>query len=147
VGLTGILFQPRGRDVSQAGNLSRVAEPLSPIVGSRSTENRLRHYERLAAQPEGFILLGDAVCALNPIYGQGMSAAALGAVKLDQTLREFGRPRCRQFQREWQPVEPPANLHHSERILRGEGEVGANGLGALDQQVDGGHLGQGVQGE
>jgi 2-polyprenyl-6-methoxyphenol hydroxylase-like FAD-dependent oxidoreductase len=67
----------------------RATEPLSPIVGSRSTENRLRHYERLAAQPEGFILIGDAVCALNPVYGQGMSAAALGAVKLDRVLREF----------------------------------------------------------
>lgn len=63
------------------------AEPLSPIVGSRSTENRWRHYERLARQPEGFILLGDAVCALNPVYGQGMSAAALGALKLAACLR------------------------------------------------------------
>jgi 2-polyprenyl-6-methoxyphenol hydroxylase-like FAD-dependent oxidoreductase len=93
----------------------KVAEPLSPIVGSRSTENRLRHYERLAAQPEGFILLGDAVCALNPIYGQGMSAAALGAVKLDQTLREFGRREsggeltgfARRFQRELARVNKP----------------------------------------
>jgi hypothetical protein len=64
----------------------------------------------------------------------------------EQRLRGQGlQPRCRQFQRERQPVEPPANLDHGERILRREREVGANRLGALDQQVDGGHLGQGVQ--
>ncbi len=66
----------------------KTVEPLSPITGSRSTENRLRHYEQLDARPDGFILLGDTVCALNPIYGQGMSAAALGAVKLDHVLQE-----------------------------------------------------------
>ncbi|HEU5369012.1 MAG TPA: FAD-dependent oxidoreductase, partial [Ktedonobacterales bacterium] len=64
------------------------AEPLSPIYGYRRTENRWRHYERLTRWPEGFIAVGDAVCAFNPVYGQGMSVAALGAELLEQMLRE-----------------------------------------------------------
>ena len=70
------------------------AEPLTPIAGQRATENRLRHYNRLEHLPEGVVALGDAVCAFNPVYGQGMTAAALGAEVLDRWLRgESSRPR------------------------------------------------------
>jgi 2-polyprenyl-6-methoxyphenol hydroxylase-like FAD-dependent oxidoreductase len=64
------------------------AEPLTPIAGQRATENRLRHYDRLGGFPDGVVALGDAVCAFNPVYGQGMTAAALGAEVLDRWLRE-----------------------------------------------------------
>lgn len=66
----------------------RRAEPLTPIYGYRRTENRLRHYERLEKMPESFLVLGDAVCAFNPVYGQGMTAGALAAKTLDGCLRE-----------------------------------------------------------
>jgi 2-polyprenyl-6-methoxyphenol hydroxylase-like FAD-dependent oxidoreductase len=64
------------------------AEPLTAIAGQRATENRLRHYERLERFPDGVVALGDAVCAFDPVYGQGMTAAALGAEVLDRWLRE-----------------------------------------------------------
>lgn len=63
------------------------AQPLSPISGFRQTENRLRHFERLAQWPEGFVVLGDAVCSLNPVYGQGMTTATVGALTLQRCLR------------------------------------------------------------
>ena len=69
------------------------AEPIGPIVGYRATENRLRHYDRVGRWPEGLIALGDAVCALNPVYGQGMTTAALGAEVLDRCLRRSRAPR------------------------------------------------------
>jgi 2-polyprenyl-6-methoxyphenol hydroxylase-like FAD-dependent oxidoreductase len=78
------------------------AEPLTPIAGQRATENRLRHYDRLGRLPDGVVTLGDAVCAFNPVYGQGMTAAALGAEVLDRWLREGaqrGPGRGRVFQR------------------------------------------------
>ncbi|MDQ3753761.1 MAG: 2-polyprenyl-6-methoxyphenol hydroxylase-like oxidoreductase, partial [Acidobacteriota bacterium] len=67
------------------------AEPLSPIYGFRATENRWRHYEELRCLPENFLTIGDAACAFNPVYGQGMSIAALGALALDETLRKHRR--------------------------------------------------------
>jgi 2-polyprenyl-6-methoxyphenol hydroxylase-like FAD-dependent oxidoreductase len=63
------------------------AEPVSQIRGHRGTANRLWHYERMRHWPERFVVLGDAVCAFNPIYGQGMSTAAVAAETLDACLR------------------------------------------------------------
>lgn len=67
------------------------AEPLSPIAGYRATENRWRHYERLSRRPEGLLVLGDAACAFNPVYGQGMTMAALGALLLGESLAAWRR--------------------------------------------------------
>ena len=64
------------------------ADPLTPVVGTRTTENRVRHYEELDRRPEGLVVTGDAACAFNPVYGQGMSAAAVGAEVLGQCLAE-----------------------------------------------------------
>jgi 2-polyprenyl-6-methoxyphenol hydroxylase-like FAD-dependent oxidoreductase len=63
------------------------AEPVSPMYTYQRTENRLRHFERLTRWPDNFIMLGDAACAFNPTYGQGMSVAALEAQALDRWLR------------------------------------------------------------
>lgn len=62
------------------------ARPLSPIYGYRRTENRRRHFEAMSLQPEGFAVLGDAICTLNPLYGQGMTLAVLEALMLDRCL-------------------------------------------------------------
>jgi 2-polyprenyl-6-methoxyphenol hydroxylase-like FAD-dependent oxidoreductase len=77
----------------------RDAEPLSPITGFRRTANHRRHYERLPAWPRGFVVMGDAACAFNPIYGQGMSVAAISALALDRCLREDPADLERRFQR------------------------------------------------
>ena len=59
----------------------------SPIYAHRATVNRLRHYERVKL-PLGFIALGDAVCALCPVYGQGMTVSALAAKTLQSWLKK-----------------------------------------------------------
>ncbi|GAB3651768.1 hypothetical protein GCM10027589_08770 [Actinocorallia lasiicapitis] len=64
------------------------AEPLTPIVSFRDTANKRRHYDRMRSWPEGFAVIGDAVCSFDPIYGQGMTVAALSALELDRTLAE-----------------------------------------------------------
>jgi 2-polyprenyl-6-methoxyphenol hydroxylase-like FAD-dependent oxidoreductase len=62
------------------------AEPISPIYAHRATTNRLRHYDKVKV-PNGFVCLGDAVCALCPVYGQGITVSALSAVVLQNWLK------------------------------------------------------------
>jgi 2-polyprenyl-6-methoxyphenol hydroxylase-like FAD-dependent oxidoreductase len=64
----------------------RDATAVTPVTGFRRPGTTIRHYERMARMPEGVIVLGDAAAAFNPIYGQGMTAAALAAMTLRQAL-------------------------------------------------------------
>jgi 2-polyprenyl-6-methoxyphenol hydroxylase-like FAD-dependent oxidoreductase len=69
-----------------------IAEAIRParMVGGverfRFTESRNRHFERLEAFPCGLLPIGDAICRFNPVFGQGMSVAALEAHALGQVL-------------------------------------------------------------
>jgi len=60
--------------------------PMGPIVSYRFPSNRHCHYERLKGFPPGFLVMGDALCSFNPIYGQGMSVALSEARALDGCL-------------------------------------------------------------
>lgn len=62
------------------------AEPAGPIHGFAHMANQRRHYEELDPWPAGLLVLGDAACALNPVYAQGMSVAAMSAVVLRDHL-------------------------------------------------------------
>ncbi|HEY2674397.1 MAG TPA: hypothetical protein VGJ07_29020 [Rugosimonospora sp.] len=65
----------------------RDARPDSPIHGFVQTSNHRRHYESMRRWPRGFVVVGDAICAFNPVYGHGMSVAAQTAVALGEHLR------------------------------------------------------------
>ncbi|HET7338871.1 MAG TPA: FAD-dependent oxidoreductase [Candidatus Dormibacteraeota bacterium] len=70
----------------------RAAEPLSRISGFRATTNRRRHFEQMSRWPQRFVVLGDAACAFNPVYGQGMSVAAKTVASLERALNDVDRP-------------------------------------------------------
>ncbi|MEO8394980.1 MAG: FAD-dependent monooxygenase, partial [Chloroflexota bacterium] len=62
------------------------ATPVSPLFRYQRTANQLRRYGALERMPDGLILIGDSVCAFNPVFGQGMSVSAMEAMLLDQQL-------------------------------------------------------------
>jgi 2-polyprenyl-6-methoxyphenol hydroxylase-like FAD-dependent oxidoreductase len=73
------------------------ARPLSPIVRHEHTDSRLEHFERVAGWPEGLVIVGDAVCMLDPYFGLGMTACARGIAALAE--HRFGEPTaCHRFQ-------------------------------------------------
>jgi 2-polyprenyl-6-methoxyphenol hydroxylase-like FAD-dependent oxidoreductase len=76
----------RSLQVPDLGRALEGAEPLSPVVRYHFAGSLRRRYERVEALPDGLIALGDAVCSFNPVYGQGMSIAALEAEHLALTL-------------------------------------------------------------
>lgn len=62
------------------------AEIVSPIQKMRYESSKFRRYDKLNNLPSGYIPLGDALCSVNPCYGQGMSSAVLQAIALLKAL-------------------------------------------------------------
>lgn len=59
---------------------------IGEIATYRHAENLRRDFCALASMPARIIAVGDAVASFNPVYGQGMSAAALHASALSEYL-------------------------------------------------------------
>jgi 2-polyprenyl-6-methoxyphenol hydroxylase-like FAD-dependent oxidoreductase len=84
-------------DIHQA---IRDGEPLEDAVPFRYPASVRYRYERLARFPDGLLVVGDAVCHTNPIYGQGMTMAALEALALRRHLQGGSAPPPRRWFRD-----------------------------------------------
>ena len=63
---------------------------FSPIAHHRFVSSLQRHFtSRSKFVSKGFLVIGDALCTFNPIYAQGMSAAAKQAKILQDILAEY----------------------------------------------------------
>jgi 2-polyprenyl-6-methoxyphenol hydroxylase-like FAD-dependent oxidoreductase len=72
------------------------AEPIGDAAIGAFPAYLRRRYDRLREFPGGYVVTGDAVCSLNPVYAQGMSVAIREAQALGEVLDRHGLDRVGQ---------------------------------------------------
>lgn len=74
-------FPPMFGDIAEHGHV------IGDVTTYHQADSRRRDFHELDAMPAGLVAAGDAVASFNPIYGQGMTSAALHASCLSAYLR------------------------------------------------------------
>lgn len=75
----------------------RDARPVGDIAVSHDTGALWRRYHQMTRFPEGLVVIGDGLCRLNPLHGQGMTVAALQALALRDCLAAGGPDLSQRF--------------------------------------------------
>ncbi|GAA4459950.1 squalene monooxygenase [Phytohabitans houttuyneae] len=81
----------------EMAEIIRTAEPTSDAVAMRFPTSVRRRYERLRRFPDGYLVVADGLCSFNPIYGQGITVAALEALLLRRLVTTGTHDLARRF--------------------------------------------------
>jgi 2-polyprenyl-6-methoxyphenol hydroxylase-like FAD-dependent oxidoreductase len=71
-------------------NATKNAKRLSEVARYGFPTSQWRHFGRLDSFPRGLLPIGDAICRLNPVYGQGITVAVQEANMLRRLLGANG---------------------------------------------------------
>jgi len=77
--------------------LASKVEPIGDACTFKFPASTRRRYEKLKRFPDGLLVFGDAICSFNPIYAQGMTAAAQQAAALQKALDRGTRDLTKRF--------------------------------------------------
>lgn len=137
----GFLAFARSLPASDIYDLIRSTKPLSEITGYKFPASLRRHYERLKQFPSGYLVMGDAICSFDPVYGQGMTSAALQAALLDDLLQSTPQSKLAStfFHRAAKIIDRPWQLTVSEDFrfsgTKGNKPLGTNLVNAYGSLV------------
>lgn len=98
--IEGVMDCAKSLPVPDIYEAIREGEACTEPVTIRFPHSVRHRYERLTRFPGHLLVMGDGVCSFNPVYGQGMTVAALEALVLRRHLRRRQPPRSRPFFRD-----------------------------------------------
>ena len=100
---TGFLEFTKSLDAKEIYQTVKDSVPVDDAVTFHVPASIRRRYDQLTRFPEGYLVIGDGVCSFNPVYGQGMTVAAMEAVALAEHL-DRGPARPIEFFKEQKPI-------------------------------------------
>jgi 2-polyprenyl-6-methoxyphenol hydroxylase-like FAD-dependent oxidoreductase len=127
------------------------ATPLAEVSRHHMPSNRWRRYDKMSRTPDGSVVLGDAVCSFNPVYGQGVTVAAVESLVLRDCLargeeglpRRFFKQSAETIRIAWQTaVGSDLTMPQAKGPHHAAGERSTAANGSIDQRLDGSYIGR-----
>lgn len=110
----------------------RDATPVGDIAVFRKTAATWRRYDKMPRYPAGMVVVGDALCMLDPIWGQGMTMAAVQALTLRDCLQTVSASLPRRFfANAARHIGPPWAMNQA----NDRAPIGDDGVSALGERI------------